>query len=105
MNDKQYSDLKEESTQYTLIDNVLHHIYFSNNRASDDGIILQICVPDSMVRDILYELHDAEFSGHLLAHKTYLKALNRYWWKNMYTSIQQYCKSCDVCRKRKQTYR
>jgi RNase H-like domain found in reverse transcriptase/Reverse transcriptase (RNA-dependent DNA polymerase)/Integrase zinc binding domain/Integrase core domain/Zinc knuckle len=101
----QYDELKQECTHYVLVDEVLHHIYFSNNRASDDGVILQICVPGSMISDILYELHDAEFSGHLLAHKTYLKALNRYWWPGMYSTIEKYCKSCEVCMRRKQTYR
>src|SRR5689334_13119996 len=98
-------ELVEQSQQFTLVDGVLHHIHFSNSRAGEDNMFVQICLPSSFVPLVLCDLHDSPIGGHLSAHTTYMKAIQRYHWKNMWGDIENYCKSCIVCNKRKQPHR
>ena len=58
-----------------------------------------------MVPQILREMHDAPFSGHLSTVKTYGRILHRYFWFGMYEDIKNYCESCDVCARRKMPHR
>ena len=53
--------------QFVMVQSVLHHIYMMNNRTHLDQSVLQICLPKSMVPQILKEMHDAPFSGHFFS--------------------------------------
>jgi hypothetical protein len=92
-------------TQFVLVSHVLHHIHMMNNRTHIDQSILQVCLPESMRADILKEMHDAVFSGHLSTAKTYGRILHRYFWFGMYEDIKNYCESCVVCSRRKTPHR
>jgi hypothetical protein len=95
----------QDVSQYIMIDSVLHHIHMMNNRTHIDHMMLQVCLPKSMVPRILQEMHDAPFSGHLSTAKTYARVLERYYWKGMYDDIKNYCESCVVCSRRKVPHR
>jgi transposase InsO family protein len=49
-------------------------------------------------------MHD-DLGGHLSAGKTYGKLQQRYYWKNMAKDTFDYCRSCEVCARRKDPHR
>ena len=89
--------------QYTMVGDppLLYRRYLANNKAQTDNLVLQLCLPKVMVPDILRELHDEPYSGHLGVDKTWAKIFNRYYWKRMRADIEHYCASCIVCERRK----
>ena len=105
MEQKHDGGTTQDVSQYVMIDSVLHHIHMMNNRTHTDHIVLQVCLPKSIVPRILQEMHDAPFSGHFSVAKTYARVLERYYWKGMYEDIKNYCESCVVCSRRKVPHR
>jgi len=61
----------------------------------------QLVVPKKLRNYILKSYHDCKFSGHLGISKTYQKINQFYYWKNLYTDLAEYCKTCVPCQKRK----
>jgi len=96
---KKKIQFKELCMQYIIIHQQLYHIYFMNNKQQEENSVLQLCLPRTMVKDILKELHDDH--GHLSTYKTYIKIMNRYYWVGMYDDIHKHCISCESCIKRK----
>lgn len=65
----------------------------------------QIVVPNIpwVRKSILYELHDAPYSGHVGVRKT-LEALSQlFWWPKMRQSVKSYIKACEACQRNKAT--
>jgi len=63
----------------------------------------QVCVPDvpGLRRDLLYELHDAPYSGHVGTTKT-LQAVRRlYWWPSVRKDVTDYVLTCASCQRNK----
>jgi hypothetical protein len=63
----------------------------------------KLVIPDEqwIKQGILYELHDAPYSGHVGGRKT-IKAVQRfYWWPGMTTQIDHYGRSCHSCQRAK----
>lgn len=92
--------LRRECEQYVIHDGILYRRYLANNKAQTTNLILQLCLPQSMITTILKEMHDEPYSGHLGTEKTWTKIFNRYYWKQMREDIAHYCASCDVCARR-----
>lgn len=101
---KQLAKLEKDAEEYVLIDGVLHRVYHLNGIARMDTTVLQLCVTSSMIPGLLKEMHD-DLGGHLSGGKTYGKLQQRYYWKDMHKDTMDYCKSCDVCARRKQPHR
>ena len=59
----------------------------------------RLFVPDvEGLRDtILYELHDANYSGHPGCNRVSTNAKRHFWWPRMDDTIGAYTKSCNVC--------
>ena len=95
---------EQDSEQYVVSDGVLQRVYHLNGKPQMDNVVLQLCVTSSMVPLLLKELHD-DIGGHLSAGKTYGKLQQRYYWKNMHKDTLEYCKSCEVCVRRKDPHR
>jgi hypothetical protein len=93
--------VRHESEQYAIHDGVLYRRYLANNKARSSNLILQLCLPQQLVPDILHEMHDEPYSGHLGTDKTWGRIFNRYYWKQMHQDIAHYCVSCEVCARRK----
>lgn len=75
-------------------------------RKDEDGIWWRgnrIAVPDSpsLKASILFELHDAPFSGHPGRDHTIEAVKRTYWWPGMDAYIKGYVKSCDNCQRNK----
>ena len=60
----------------------------------------RVCVPRSIVRDILHMAHDARVAGHFAFAKT-LARLDKFHWKHKTRDVRKYCDGCIVCQQRK----
>lgn len=78
------------------------------NMRMQDGIWwrgAQVVIPnvDYLKRGILYELHDAPYSGHPGRDKTYDAVSRLYWWPGMGKDVQRYVQACPQCQRNKST--
>ena len=97
--EKPAKNLTIEAQNYTLDDNnVLYHWYYPRGHTQDSSkIIKQLAVPKALRRDIMFEIHDSHFGGHLALDKCYPKLRNRYYWPNSYTDLKTYIRECANC--------
>ena len=58
-----------------------------------------IVVPDfkDVRMDILYEVHNSKYVGHVGISKTRLALSNKYWWPKWGRDVDRYIKRCDPC--------
>jgi hypothetical protein len=63
----------------------------------------QVVVPDIawVKRGILYELHDAPFSGHCGVRKTIDAVARLFWWPKLRSSVAAYISACEACQRNK----
>ena len=104
LSNKEIFAFERECEQYVISDGVLQRVYHINGIDRLDNTVLQLCVTAAMVPSILKEIHD-DTGGHLSAGKTYGKLQQRYYWKNMHKDTIDYCRSCEVCARRKVPHR
>ncbi|XP_060135605.1 uncharacterized protein LOC132592754 [Zootoca vivipara] len=68
-------------------------------RVTDRDSILQLVVPGIRREKVLSMAHSGGLSGHLGVQKS-LERLTRYfYWPQVYQSVQQYVRCCDVCQR------
>ena len=62
-----------------------------------------LVVPDAyqLRQKILYELHDAAYSGHVGITKTYRAVLRVFWWPHLKNHVTEYVRSCASCQRNK----
>ena len=62
-----------------------------------------IVVPDvgSLRKDILFECHDAFYSGHMGIAKTLKQVETNFWWPKLRDDVKTYVNTCDVCQRSK----
>jgi transposase InsO family protein/predicted aspartyl protease len=58
-------------------------------------------VPLTMLEEMLQQLHDTPTSGHLGINRTVARARERLTWFGMARDVEQWCRQCDQCAKRK----
>ncbi|HBK71150.1 MAG TPA: hypothetical protein DDZ39_05755 [Flavobacteriaceae bacterium] len=58
-------------------------------------------IPDKLQEKIIKEYHDGPMGGHLSAKKTISAIGNRYYWKNLKDDVKEWCKTCNICLRRK----
>eukprot|EP00877_Chromochloris_zofingiensis_P003160 jgi/Chrzof1/12845/Cz07g09130.t1 len=56
---------------------------------------------DGLRQEVLEELHDAPYSGHLGVTKTTKAVLRLYWWPGVNADVLQFVKSCEACQRNK----
>ena len=63
----------------------------------------QVVVPDvlGLRRGILYELHDAPYSGHPGISKTLRNVQRLYWWHTLRNDVTDYVNTCASCQRNK----
>lgn len=76
-----------------LKDGVLHKYYYR----SDQTRYLQIIVPRSLRKEVLFHMHDSVLSGHLGYKKTKWKLLQKFYWHEVRHDIYIHIQTCDVC--------
>ena len=64
----------------------------------------RLIVPQSLKHQILTNYHDCVLlSAHRGIETTHNKIRDRYFWKNMYNEISNYCYTCQECNRKKVT--
>ena len=61
----------------------------------------RLAVPQSQKPEILRRYHDDLLAGHKGSQITYNKIHSRYYWKNLFSEVENYCKTCNECAKKK----
>ena len=65
------------------------------------GACIAIPNHDGLRQGILYELHDAPYSGHPGRDKTLASVQSRYWWPGLPAYVKQYVAACSKCQQNK----
>ena len=62
-----------------------------------------LVIPDaySLRRKIMFELHDAQYSGHGGTTKTYRAILKMFWWPRLKPEVTRYVSTCATCQRNK----
>ena len=96
-NNKAAKTLLHTIEQYYLDpDGLLCHILIPGNRRVPTPRS-QLVIPASLRHEVLLQIHDSPFSGHLGVHKTYAKLRDKYFWPRMFADVQHYVLSCESC--------
>jgi len=62
----------------------------------------KICIPNSIVKSILWYMHDSKTAGHVGIKKTFANSkMSPFYWQNMQDSVKQYVEQCEICGERK----
>ena len=81
-----------------LEDGVLHRRFESQDGLSSK---LQLIVPKLQRVEVLRQLHDGPFGGHLGEEKTLKKLRERFYWPGHQKDVKNYCNTCKDCTARK----
>ena len=57
----------------------------------------QIIVPRDLRKTVLQHCHDSIVGGHFGMQKTLEKVRQKYYWAGLYTYVEKYVQSCDIC--------
>ena len=77
---------------------ILYRRWVSNTGAHDREVIV---LPRAMREEVLYELHNSPTGGHLGQRKTRGKVSTRYYWFGMRREVENWCRRCELCARRK----
>lgn len=100
-NDQQARSLLLTIDDYFLDeDGLLYHLW-TPTRPKHKTIYQQLVIPTALRYEILTWGHDDPTSAHFGTTKTYEKLRKRYYWRNMFSDIKHWCKSCCDCAMRK----
>ena len=81
---------------------LLHKILVSHIDGSDTTLC-PVVVPESLKHSVLDSLHDSLPDGiHLGIKLIYPKLRQYFWWKNMFTDLEQHISSCTTCQRFRQ---
>uniref|UniRef100_A0A669D272 Gypsy retrotransposon integrase-like protein 1 n=1 Tax=Oreochromis niloticus TaxID=8128 RepID=A0A669D272_ORENI len=56
-----------------------------------------IALPQALRHKVMELGHSVPWAGHLGFHKSLHRIASRFVWPGMYTELQQFCKSCQIC--------
>ena len=99
--DKTARTIVIESADYILDNGILYHLYYPRGKGHKiDRVVRQLVVPQTLKHDVLLSYHDAITAGHQGIERTYAIRL-KYFWKNMFSDIQTYIRTCEDCQESK----
>jgi hypothetical protein len=75
----------------------LYRIQIDNTQYRPLQPIKRLVIPREFVPFILKHYHDSVFAGHLGLERTYKRIANTFYWKRMWTDVEQYIKACPIC--------
>ncbi|CAG2245678.1 unnamed protein product [Mytilus edulis] len=92
--DKKKADvIVRESNHYVVSNGILFHHYYPRGKGHlSDRVIKQLVVPKSLRNDVLLSYHDAIIAAHPGIDRTYNNIRMKYYWKRMYSDIEDYVK-------------
>ena len=93
-----------ESEEYFFIDDILHHKYHPSDKHKKEvhPVMEQLVIPECLKIKLLQQYHDN--NGHPGFDRCYETIREKYWFKQMYTWVRNYTKSCTICQKSKIKY-
>lgn len=86
---------KQELDKYKVTNGLLYYRYKFTSYSGERLWVL--CVPKELHEQVLLEQHE-QFS-HQGTWKFYHRARTLYYWPNMFETVYQYVRKCDVCRR------
>ena len=84
----------QKQAKYYLVHN--QFLYRHNKRQTDKP--LQV-IKSTEVETLLHNMHNEPISGHLGRDVTFNRISRDYYWPNMYKTIAEWIKTCDVCQR------
>ncbi|CAF1023351.1 unnamed protein product [Rotaria magnacalcarata] len=82
---------------FILQDDILYKVLSNSKRSNEKCQVIYL--PSSMIDSLLKACHDDPMTGaHFSTDRMYYKILNLFWWPGMKSSIQDYVKSCQLCK-------
>jgi ribosomal protein L21E len=75
--------------------NLLYRSFVSSDPNMDD--FMQLVVPSTLRKEILFMLHSHKSAGHLGITKTLGKLRQRFYWPGYKADVERWCKHCKVC--------
>src|SRR5215210_7802734 len=85
--------LKNQSTHYIIRNHIL---YRRNKKTPQEPLKV---IKQQELKNILFSLHERSLAGHFGIEGTYNQSKERYYWPNMYCTIAEYIKTCDICQR------
>ena len=85
--------------QLVLKEGVLYRKFADCNQES--AAVHQLVVPPVLRNEVLREVHEGTFGGHLGEEKTFKKLRAAYYWPGYYNATKLWCKTCVACAQRK----
>ena len=76
-------------------------LYCTLPSATSPGLCDKLVVPKVLCGEVLSELHEGSFGGHLGMEKTLGKVKERFYWPGHFSDVQKWCNTCAVCAMRK----
>ena len=93
-----------ESEEYFFVEDILHHKYHPSDKYKKKvhPVMEQLVIPECLKIKLLQQYHDN--NGHPGFDRCYETMREKYWFKQMYTWVRNYTKSCTTCQKSKIKY-
>jgi hypothetical protein len=88
--------MKMNKDNFSIIDGVLYYIKTDKKKEYNDK---RLVVPQALEVKLIKLMHDLPTGGHLATSKIYWKISQDVWFEDMYSKIDKYCKSCEICDK------
>lgn len=84
--------------EFEVFGNVLMRRYHPKRT---NAMLWQVVIPNTWIKVVLHQMHDSEFSAHFGLARTTGRILQRYWWPTLTSDVNEWCKTCEICIKRK----
>ncbi len=75
----------------------LYRVQIEGSRYLPFQMIRRLVIPKEFISFILKHYHDSVFAGHLGLERTYKRIANIFYWRNMWSDVEQYIKACPIC--------
>ena len=95
------SELQKKFITKTKAYFIQHFQLYKRNRLNPDEPQQVIKIND--VERILFYGHSESYSGHFGIETTYHRILRKYYWPQIYRTIENYIKACDICQRKGKT--
>ena len=92
LNETSQSEGIPGNKDYELLEDILYKV-----RDADLGNKYCLCIPASLVKRLLFLLHDHPLSGHPGRERMTCMARQNYFWKGMAKDIKTYIDKCESC--------
>ena len=76
-------------------------VLFREFLGPQEDLVLQLVVPADRREEVLRDLHEGAFGGHLGEEKTLARLKERFYWPGHFRDVREWCRTCAKCAARK----